>query len=111
MSKACQKSYHDLKTTNDEVVKLKGECDIHQYEGKWLGSIEEVEKLNQQAVVTDDAVDALTAICEWLIDCGVPLLADAILTSDALTPYMVELAQSAYDNGRRDRFAEGKTFV
>ncbi|MFS7953458.1 hypothetical protein Hanom_Chr07g00618881 [Helianthus anomalus] len=48
----------------------------------------------------------------WLVFCLLLFcLATSLMTFDELARYMVDLSEAAYDNGRKDGFAEGKAFV
>ncbi|MFS7993589.1 hypothetical protein Hanom_Chr12g01095891 [Helianthus anomalus] len=46
---------------------------------------------------------------KWLLARGVPLIADRIVRSEELATYMYELGEAAYDNGRKDGYAEGRS--
>ncbi|KAJ0940091.1 hypothetical protein HanRHA438_Chr02g0079421 [Helianthus annuus] len=48
---------------------------------------------------------------KWLINCGIPLLADSLMASEELAKYMLELGGAAYDSGRKNGYGEGKMFA
>ncbi|KAJ0805521.1 hypothetical protein HanPI659440_Chr02g0079251 [Helianthus annuus] len=45
---------------------------------------------------------------KWLINCGIPLLADSLMASEELAKYMLELGGAAYDSGRKTVMVRGK---
>ncbi|KAF5759628.1 hypothetical protein HanRHA438_Chr16g0755521 [Helianthus annuus] len=134
---ACERSNWDLKAARDEVIRVKGEKDAESREVQHLSSIAK-EKEAQAVEAQKSHAEALARVaelqrivdgqqnqnkalellsqelggdCKWLLTRGMPLLADRLVASEEWAKYMFELGGAAYNNGRKNGYAEGKTFV
>ncbi|MFS7994809.1 hypothetical protein Hanom_Chr12g01110461 [Helianthus anomalus] len=127
----------DLKLACDEAVKLKGEKDkasqevihltaslkekevqvdtAHKANEEALARIVDLEKAVEnhkaQAKASEEVAHELGEDCKWLINRGVPLLANSLMAFEDLAKYLFELSGAAYNSGRKDGYVEGKAFA
>ncbi|KAJ0810324.1 hypothetical protein HanPI659440_Chr01g0025771 [Helianthus annuus] len=79
-----------------------------------LAHIAELEKTAEahkaQAKASKMVSEKLGEDCKWLINRGIPLLADFLMASEELAKYMFELGGATYSSGRNDDYAWEKAF-
>ncbi|KAM0064940.1 hypothetical protein Hdeb2414_s0003g00108881 [Helianthus debilis subsp. tardiflorus] len=90
-----------------------GERASHQKrESEYLQRIAKLQQLvtekSAEVRASEIIAEEANANSKWLLARDVPLIADRIVTSEALTTYMYELGEVAYDNGRKDGYAKGR---
>ncbi|KAF5776729.1 hypothetical protein HanXRQr2_Chr12g0527531 [Helianthus annuus] len=121
---ACKRTNREMQNARDQIVKLKGkktqisneqeqERALYQKrENEYLQRIAKLEKFASEKDTESKASEILAeetaADCKWLLARAVPLISERIAKSDELARYMYELGEAAYNNRRKDGYAEGK---
>ncbi|KAM0070513.1 hypothetical protein Hdeb2414_s0001g00014011 [Helianthus debilis subsp. tardiflorus] len=114
-----------MQTQRDTIVRLSGEktkiseeasqeCAAHQKrESEYLQRIAKLQELvtekSTEVWASEIIAEEANVDSKWLLARGVPLIADRLVRSEELATYMYELGEAAYDNGRKDGYAEGRS--
>ncbi|KAJ0789721.1 hypothetical protein HanPI659440_Chr05g0206811 [Helianthus annuus] len=105
---ACERTNKELQAQRDAIVRLSGEK-------KKINDEAEEERFAAEKVGESKAseilVEEITADCKWLLARAVPLISERIVGSEELAKYMYELGEAAYDHGRKEGYAAGRSAV
>ncbi|KAM0051163.1 hypothetical protein Hdeb2414_s0007g00232721 [Helianthus debilis subsp. tardiflorus] len=122
---ACERTNRELQTQRDTIVRLSGEktkisdeaeqerAASQKREQEYIQRIAKLEKFATEKVAESKALEILieevTVDYKWLLARALPLIAERIAGSEELAKYMYELGEAAYDHGRKDGYAEGRS--
>ncbi|KAF5806534.1 hypothetical protein HanRHA438_Chr05g0231671 [Helianthus annuus] len=124
---ACERTNKELQAQRDAIVRLSGEKKkisdeaeeervAHQKrEQEYIQHIAKLEKFAAEKVgeskPSEILVEEIIADCKWLLARAVPLISEHIAGSEELAKYMYELGEAAYDRGRKEGYAAGRSAV